>query len=248
MRPTRHDMNHDPTKDQLSFGRYLQAVRLEKGIGLEEIAKETRIGLGNLVLIEKEDHNRLPAAVFVKGFLRAYAKCVGADCDEVIRRYEARLQFVQKAAESETGLQRETSRLWLKLLISLAALFLLVAASLYFIKLRSTVDTSMKPASVDSRSPGQPEPAKQSEAAAAPAHPKKYSLQIVAHEKTWLKVIIDDQDSEEFKLSPGDRRELNASAGFDLLIGNAGGVALTLNGKSVPIQGNSGQVVNIHLP
>jgi hypothetical protein len=166
----------------------------------------------------------------------------------VIRRYEARLQFVQKAAESETGLQRETSRLWLKLLISLAALFLLVATSLYFFKLRSTVDTSMKPAPVDSRSQGQPEPAKQSEVAAAPAHPKKYSLQIVAHEKTWLKVIIDDQDSEEFKLSPGDRRELNASAGFDLLIGNAGGVALTLNGKSVPIQGNSGQVVNIHLP
>jgi cytoskeleton protein RodZ len=63
-----------------------------------------------------------------------------------------------------------------------------------------------------------------------------------------LKVIIDDQDSEEFKLSAGDRKELTASAGFNLLIGNAGGVTLTLNGKNVPIQGKSGQVVNIHLP
>ena len=204
--------------------------------------------MSNLILIEKEDHSRLPAAVFVKGFLRAYAKCVGADCDEVIQRYEARLQFVQKAAESGAGLHRETSRLWLKLLVSLAALFLLVAASLYLFKLRSAVDTPMEPASIGSHSQPQPEPAQQSEPTAVPAHSEKYFLQIVAHEKTWIKVIIDDQDSEEFKLSPGDRRELRASAGFNLLIGDAGGVALTLNGKSVPIQGNSGQAVNIHLP
>jgi cytoskeleton protein RodZ len=248
MRATRHDTNHDPTKDQLSFGRYLQAVRLEKGISLEEISRETRIGLGNLILIEKEDHNRLPAAVFVKGFLRAYAKCVGADCDEVIQRYQARLQFVQKAAESEAGLQRATSRLWLKLLISLAALSLLVAASLYFFKLRSAVDTPMEPASIGIHSQGQPEPEQRSGPAAASAHPKQYSLQVVAHEKTWLKVIVDDQNSEEFKLNAGDRQELKASVGFNLLIGNAGVVALTLNGKSVPIQGNRGQIVNIHLP
>jgi cytoskeleton protein RodZ len=67
----------------------MQAIRLEKKISLEQVSQQTRIGLGNLLLIEQEDHERLPAEVYVKGFLRAYAKSVGADGDEVIRRYES---------------------------------------------------------------------------------------------------------------------------------------------------------------
>ena len=62
------------SKNYLSFGRYLKNIRLEKGLHLDMISKETRIGLHNLALIESEDHKNLPAEVFVKGFLRAYAK------------------------------------------------------------------------------------------------------------------------------------------------------------------------------
>ena len=40
-------------KDSLSFGRYLQAIRLEKKISLEQVAEQTRIGLGNLLLVEQ---------------------------------------------------------------------------------------------------------------------------------------------------------------------------------------------------
>ena len=68
-------------KESLSFGRYLQAIRLEKKISLEQVSQQTRIGLGNLLLLEQEDHEQLPAEVYVKGFLRSYAKAVGADGD-----------------------------------------------------------------------------------------------------------------------------------------------------------------------
>ncbi len=44
-------------KDSLSFGQYLQAVRLDKKISLEKISSETRIALSTLQLIEKEDHD-----------------------------------------------------------------------------------------------------------------------------------------------------------------------------------------------
>ena len=69
-------------KEPLSFGRYLQAIRLEKKISLEQVSAQTRIGVGNLLLIEQEDHERLPAKVYVKGFLRSYAAAIGADGDE----------------------------------------------------------------------------------------------------------------------------------------------------------------------
>ena len=41
---------------------------------------------------------------------------------------------------------------------------------------------------------------------------------------------------------------MEASAGFNLLIGNAGGLELEFNGKPVQISGKAGEVVNIQLP
>ncbi len=113
-------------KEPLSFGRYLQAVRLEKKISLEQVSQQTRIGLGNLLLIEQEDFEQLPAEVYVKGFLRSYAKAVGADGDEVIRRYESRLDVVQKISESEFSSKKLARGIWRKLLVSLVLLISII--------------------------------------------------------------------------------------------------------------------------
>jgi hypothetical protein len=96
-----------------------------------------------------------------------------------------------------------------------------------------------------------------SESSAAVAEPvsppkpnltKQFQLDIKAIEDTWLKVIIDDQKPEEIMLKPGDTRQIEARNQFNLLIGNAGGVELQLNGSPVEVSGKSGQVVNILLP
>ncbi len=116
-------------KESLSFGRYLQAVRLEKKISLEQVSQQTRIGLGNLLLIEQEDFEQLPAEVYVKGFLRSYAKAVGADGDEVIRRYESRLDVAQKIAESEASSKKLAHGIWRKLLVSLVLLISIIGLS-----------------------------------------------------------------------------------------------------------------------
>ena len=108
-------------KESLSFGRYLQAIRLEKKISLEQVSEQTRIGLGNLLLIEQENHEQLPAQVYVKGFLRSYAKAIGADGDEVIRRYDSCLEVVQKISDSESASKGTGRRIWWKLLISLGS-------------------------------------------------------------------------------------------------------------------------------
>ena len=70
----------------------------------------------------------------------------------------------------------------------------------------------------------------------------------MALEVTWIKVIIDEKDPEEYVMHPGDHLELEASSDFNLLIGNAGGVKLTLNDESLGVLGKSGQVVNVQLP
>ena len=103
-------------KESLSFGQYLQSIRLEKKISLEKVSDETRIGLGTLKLIEKEEHENLPAEVFVKGFLRAYARAIGADGAEAVQRYESRLSFMQELSGSDKDYGTLTLRFWWKLL------------------------------------------------------------------------------------------------------------------------------------
>ena len=49
-----------------SFGKYLQSIRLEKRIPLEAVSKATRIGIENLLNIENEALERLPAEVLSK--------------------------------------------------------------------------------------------------------------------------------------------------------------------------------------
>jgi cytoskeleton protein RodZ len=83
---------------------------------------------------------------------------------------------------------------------------------------------------------------------AAPATPL-HSLRVQATEQTWLRVAIDDQHAKEMLLRPGQVVEWSAGAGFTLTLGNAGGVAVTLDGQGLPPFGKSGQVIrNIRLP
>ncbi|MEJ2038519.1 MAG: DUF4115 domain-containing protein, partial [Desulfosarcinaceae bacterium] len=76
----------------------------------------------------------------------------------------------------------------------------------------------------------------------------RITLEIKAVEPTWLKIITDDQTPKEYNLDAGDSLDLEAKTRFSLLIGNAAGVQLTLNGKPVPVPGKSGQVVTLQLP
>jgi cytoskeletal protein RodZ len=75
-----------------------------------------------------------------------------------------------------------------------------------------------------------------------------YLLEVVCEEDTWLKVIADDAPATEHLLKPGDTIRLKADSKFNLLIGNAGGVSVQLNGQPVPVPGGSGEVVNLELP
>ena len=71
-----------------SLGEYLKKERELRGVTIEEIANITRISTRFINALENDDFKNLPSEVFVKGFLRAYTKCVGIDPNEVISIYE----------------------------------------------------------------------------------------------------------------------------------------------------------------
>lgn len=72
---------------QERLGRSLRDKRDELSIGLDEIARTTKIPKTSLAHIEAGRFDSLPGDVFARGFLRSYARCVGMDGDDVVRRY-----------------------------------------------------------------------------------------------------------------------------------------------------------------
>ena len=245
-------MKTDP--DSLSFGRYLQAIRLEKKISLEKVSAQTRIGLANLLLIEQEDIEGLPAEVFVKGFLRSFADAIGADGDVAVRRYESRLNIVKKIAVSEDAIGKSASNMWWKLLLSLILFAGIVVLSIFGTAFfHNQPDTSQlnqqkSPAGLSQTADPQTHQATEASVKTAGSVAEKFLLKVTVLEDTWLKVIIDEKDSSEHTLTSGDKLELEATSGFNLLIGNSGGLKITLNGKPVSLPGGSGEVVTINLP
>jgi cytoskeleton protein RodZ len=240
-----------------SFGRYLQATRIERNIRLELVAEETRIALTTLEAIESEDFGRLPPEVFLRGFLRAYAKVIGANPDEAVRRYNARRVRLPGDAAADHEQRKASDELRGKLIVSLILLAALMAVSLlgYRHWSQPARDASKHPSAPNAESvtTGRPSAAGSlppSEAVKKPRIPAtpKHVLTVSAQEDGWIKVSIDQGTASEHRLKAGSQIQLEAQASFNLLIGNAAGIRLNLDGKPIHVPGKRGEVVNLHLP
>jgi cytoskeleton protein RodZ len=75
-----------------------------------------------------------------------------------------------------------------------------------------------------------------------------YTLKAIVVERTWIRISIDDGEPKEYLLDPGFRIQWEGQKGFVLLVGNAGGIELELNGQNLGRPGKLGQVMRLQLP
>lgn len=83
-------------------GATLTAVRGLGGVSLEDIADRTKISMYTLRCIEGEQHQDLPAAVYLKGFLRQIATMLRLDSRRLIDDYMALHDAWLKERERKT--------------------------------------------------------------------------------------------------------------------------------------------------
>lgn len=76
---------------------------------------------------------------------------------------------------------------------------------------------------------------------------KQFVLIVHATEKTWIRIQIDDKEPFQVLLDAGERISHKA-ARFNMDIGNAGGVRIQFDGKTIENLGKSGQVIHLRLP
>ncbi len=69
-------------------GQVLRLYREKMELSVEGIAKRVHLDVKIIESIENDSQEGLPAAIYVRGYLRSYAKIVGANADEIIKLYD----------------------------------------------------------------------------------------------------------------------------------------------------------------
>lgn len=80
------------------FGNCLRRARETRDISLSDVAQKTKVSRSVLELLEKGDLDLLPAGVYSRGFIRSFARAVGADEAEPLLLYERAME-ARSAAE-----------------------------------------------------------------------------------------------------------------------------------------------------
>ena len=82
------------------IGETLVAARRQQGVSLADAAAETRVRESYLAALEEEDFSALGGDVYVKGFLRGYAKFLRLDPEPLIAVYRAQFERAPEETNS----------------------------------------------------------------------------------------------------------------------------------------------------
>jgi cytoskeletal protein RodZ len=86
----------------LTLGERLVKLRSEKRITLSEASRGTKIQMKYLDSLENGKYGKLPADVYVKGFLRSYGQYLGVDENYLIKLYERERDIHKNINREET--------------------------------------------------------------------------------------------------------------------------------------------------
>jgi len=84
-------------------GARLRRARLVRGLEIAQIAAVTKINPTYLHCIEDERFDALPAPVYVRGFVTAYARCLGLQAESVALSYMERVQGRRQESRATRG-------------------------------------------------------------------------------------------------------------------------------------------------
>jgi cytoskeletal protein RodZ len=230
------------------LGERFRAAREARGLSLSDVAEQIRIRSVYLAAIEDQNWNAIGAPVYIRGFLRTYARFLGIDPEEAVAAFNR----AQPATPADLGLPaaepaaHATGAGRGSLLVGVAAVVavLLIAFVVYneLTMRRAATSTGVAQASIAPS--GEPSATETAPAAPAPSPPaaRPKTLALVFSAPSWLRVTVDGSVSMEGTFPAGTSKTFHGKSAL-VRIGNAGGVEVYVDGKDVGKLGKPGDVV-----
>ena len=242
----------------MSIGKALAEAREAAGLSVDEVAHATRIRRTLVLNIEKDDFSACGGDFYARGHVRTIATKVGLDPAPLLAEFdrdrpEAAPPRATEVFDSETSARLERrGPNWSAAMV--AALVLVVAFGVYQAFSSSgggsgspraggpSTSTTTSPRGTPSSSPS---PSGEG-SAVAQAPRTKVVVAVRASERSWVQVTTaTGQQLFQGLLQSGMSRTFSDRREIKLVIGNAGGVALTVNGTDIGPPGRRGQVARV---
>lgn len=91
-------------------GNYLAKNREQQGYSTEYVAGKLHLRLKMIELLEKDDYKNMPEAVFIKGYLRAYARLLNLPSAPLLEIFNQNYSAERKSDKALWQSRRETHR------------------------------------------------------------------------------------------------------------------------------------------
>jgi cytoskeletal protein RodZ len=256
------------------IGGVLRRARADRGLTLADLQARTRIPARYLAALEEERFGDLPPYPFARGFLHAAAEELGLDPRPLTRRLA---EVMPRQAPGTIGSWRRMdgaivpavrpSRVRRGVVMAAAAVVLTGGAlAVYFVQqvrqfqrepapLAGPTAAPLAPGgATPTATPAQtatPPSARVSQPDQAPAVPRSarpVAVEVRAVGRSWLLVVADQRTVFEGFVHTGDVRRWDAQTTIRIRVGNAGAVAVVIDGRELGRLGQPGEVVDRTYP
>ena len=244
-----------------TVGTILREARLAKRLSLAEAEKGTSIRSRYLEALERDEYDKTPGEVFLKGMIRNYGNFLGLDGPELVNMYKASAAGVSAEAVKAAKI-REVDKVKLNIQLkdprdigsgtgrfelphvdmkqALAGLgVVLVLAGGYFVIPKAVDYFQNRPQSVASTTKEKP-------AADAPVVWDKVQVDMEATGDCWLEAQADGKEIFAGMLRAKDKKSFEGKEKLIVKYGNIGVMKIVFNGKSVDLQGEHGVAVKTY--
>ena len=236
------------------FGRRLREARERRGVSLRQIANATKIGIGALEALERNDFSRLPGGIFSRAFVRSYATEVGLDPDRTLQDFIAQFSHDSVAVghlrtiQSEDHLAIESDRRSATTLVRLILLSIPIAgAILYFTTVGRRAASSAAETKPAPTANTLVEAAVVTPASATASPSERLTVAMSAIGECRVSATIDGEKQVDRLLQPGEQLVLDVYRELLLTVGDASAIAVTLNGAAARPLGGPRQAVTVRL-
>lgn len=102
------DETHNGTQEKP--GLQLARVREKRGYSQEYVAGKLHLRVRIIELLESDDYDQMPEPVFIKGYLRAYAKLVGIPPEPLLEIFNSTYSTERKLEKALWQAKRESNK------------------------------------------------------------------------------------------------------------------------------------------
>jgi transcriptional regulator with XRE-family HTH domain len=230
------------------LGDEFRVAREARHLSLSDVSEQIHIRSVYLQSIENEEWSVIAAPVYVRGFVRTYARFLGLDPEHAVALFNDSIGELAARPHEPVALGPiDEPRRPSPLLFLAGALALLLVGFVgfrYFEYQQNGADTNAvsQVTSVPSVAPSAPAQKMAAEPTPKPAPPHAAkTLEVSVTAPSWLLVRVDGAQVLEGIMPAGTRKSFHGKHVF-VRAGNAGGVSLSLNGKNLGPMGHSGDV------